>query len=120
MSSSLLMNNTFHFNSFMAKFERSEEVFDLEEKNHNMSLTMQNGLFNFSGEMQEMPEMQEIQEIQEMQLPTNIKENEMNMSEQINLNLFGKKDQGFDKSSYSIEQNFNENSHMILEEEFEK
>ena len=125
MSSSLLMNNTFHFNSFIAKFEKSEEVFDLEEKNHNMSLTMQNGLFNFSGEiqeMQEMPEMQEIQEIQEMQLPTNIKENEIkfNMSEPINLNLFGKKDQGFDKSSYSIEQNFNENSHMNLEEEFEK
>ena len=117
MSSSLLMNNnTFHFNSFMAKFEKSEEVFDLEEKNHNMSLTMQNGLFNFSGEIQEMQEMPEIQEIQEIQE----KENEMNMSEQINLNLFSKKDQGFDKSSYSIEQNFNENSHMNLEEEFEK
>ena len=116
MSSSLLMNNTFHFNSFIAKFEKSEEVFDLEEKNHNMSLTMQNGLFNFSGEIQEMQEMPEIQEIQEIQE----KENEMNMSEQINLNLFSKKDQGFDKSSYSIEQNFNENSHMNLEEEFEK
>ena len=115
MSSSSYWANPFHFNSFIAKFDKSEEVFDPEEKMQNMSMTMNNGIFNFSGEMQE------IQEIQEMQLPTNIKENEINVGgEPINLNLFSKKDQGFDKSSYSIEQNFNENSHMILEEEFEK
>ena len=118
MSSSSYWANPFHFNSFIAKFDKSEEVFDPEEKMQNMSMTMNNGIFNFSGEMQEI---QEIQEIQEMQLPTNIKENEINVGgEPINLNLFSKKDQGFDKSSYSIEQNFNENSHMILEEEFEK
>ena len=115
MSSSSYWANPFHFNSFIAKFDKSEEVFDPEEKMQNMSMTMNNGIFNFSGELQE------IQEIQEMQLPTNIKENEINVGgEPINLNLFSKKDQGFDKSSYSIEQNFNENSHMILEEEFEK
>ena len=116
MSSSSYWTNPFHFNSFIAKFDKSEEVFDPEEKTQNISMTMNNGIFNFSGEMQEM---QEIQESQEMQLPTNIKENEININEPINLNLFSKKDQGFDKS-YSIEQNFNENSHMILEEEFEK
>ena len=117
MSSSLNSTNPFHFNSFIAKFEKSEEVFDLEEKNQNMSMTVKNDFFNFSGEIQEI---QEIQEMQEMQLPTNIKESEINMSGPINLNLFSKKDQGFDKSINSIEQNFNENSHMILEEEFEK
>lgn len=109
MSSSSYWNNPFHFNSFIAKFDKSEEVFDPEEKFQNISMTLNNGIFNFS------------QEMQEMQLPTHIKENEMNMSEQqINLNLFSKKDQAYDKSLYSIEQNFNENSHMIMEEEYEK
>ena len=108
MSLSLNWNNPFHFNSFIGKLDRLEDVEDLEEKNQNMSMILNNGIFNFSGE------------IQEMQLPTNIKESEMNVSEHLNLNLFGKKDNGFDKSSYSIEQNFNENSHMNLEEEFEK
>ena len=108
MSLSLNWNNPFHFNSFIGKLDRLEDVDDLEEKNQNMSMILNNGIFNFSGEMQEM------------QLPTNIKESEMNVSEHLNLNLFGKKDNGFDKSSYSIEQNFNENSHMNLEEEFEK
>jgi hypothetical protein len=108
MSSSLNWNNPFHFNSFIGKFDKSEEFFGLEEKNQNMSMLLNNNIFNFSGE------------IQEMQLPTNIKEKEINMNEEINLNLFSKKDNGFDKSIYSIEQNFNETSHMILEEEFEK
>ena len=103
MNSSSYWNCPNHFNSFFAKIDKEEEIFDLEEKNQNMS--MNNGIFNFSGEMQ---------------LPTNIKENEINMNEALNLNEFSKKDQGFDKSSYSIEQNFNENSHMILEEEFDK
>ena len=108
MSTSAYWTNPFHFNSFIGKIDKSGEVFDPEEKNQNMSMTMNNVLFNLSDEMQEM------------QLPTNIKENEMNISEHINLNIFGKKDQGFDKSIYTIDQNFNENSHMILEEEFEK
>ena len=114
MSSSFNWNNTFHFNSFIGKFDKIEEFFGLEEKNQNMSMILNNNIFsNISGE-------QEMQDIQEMQLPSNIKENEINMTEAINLNLFGKKDNGFDKSSYSIEQNFNETSHMNLEEEFEK
>lgn len=115
MSSSIYWNQT-HFNSFIGKFDKSEEVFDPEEKNQNISMTINNGFngfFNFSGEIQEM------QEMQEMQLPSNIKE-EININEPLNLNLFCKKDQGFDKSINSIEQNFNETSHMILEEEDEK
>ena len=109
MSSSLNWNNPFHFNSFIGKFDKSEEFFGLEEKNQNMSMILNNNIFNSSGE------------IQEMQLPGNLKEeNEINMNEAINLNLFGKKDTNFDKSIYSIEQNFNETSHMILEEEYEK
>ena len=108
MSLSLNWNNPFHFNSFIGKLDRLEDADDLEEKNQNMSMILNNGIFNYSGE------------IQEMQLPTHIKENEINMSGPLNLNLFGKKDNGFDKSIYSIEQNFNETSHMNLEEEFEK
>jgi len=108
MSLSLNWNNPFHFNSFIGKLDRLEDADDLEEKNQNMSMILNNGIFNYSGE------------IQEMQLPTHIKENEINMSGPLNLNLFGKKDNGFDKSIYSIEQNFNETSHLNLEEEFEK
>ena len=113
MSSSSYWNNPFHFNSFIAKFDKAEEVFDLEEKNQNISMTMNTGLFNLSGEMQE---------IQEMQLPSNIKENEINLNINEPLNIFSSRKDivGFDKSSYSLEQNFNENSHMNLEEEFEK
>ena len=104
MSSSLIWNNPFHFNSFIAKFEKSDEEFDQEEKNHNLS--MNNINFNFSGELPDM------------QFHSNIKENDININD--NLNLFSKKDQAFDKSLYSLEQNFNENSHMNLDEEFEK
>ena len=111
MSSTLNLTNPFHFNSFIAKIDKSEEVFDLEEKNQNMSMTINNNIFYLSGD---------IQEIQEMQLPTNKIENEINMSEPYNFNISSKKDLAFDKSINSIEQNFNENSHMILEEEFEK
>ena len=72
-------------------------------------MTMNTGFFNLSGE------------IQEMELPSNIKENEINLDINEPLNIFSRKDiAGFDKSSYSLEQNFNENSHMNLEEEFEK
>ena len=110
MSSSSYWNNPFHFNSFIGKFDKFEDDFEQEEKNQNISMIMNTAIFNLSGEMQDM---------QEIQLPLNIKENEMNINEP--LNLFSKKDIGFDKSSYSIEQNFNENSHMNLEEEeFEK
>ena len=99
MSSSFYLNNNpNHFNSLIARIEKTDEVFDLEEKNQNLS--MNNGTFNFSGD------------IQEMLLPTNIIND--------NPHLFSKKDQVFDKSIYSIEQNFNENSHMILEEDFDK
>ena len=106
--SSSYWNNPFHFNSFIAKFDKFEEVLDQEEKIQNISMTLNNGISNLS------------QEMRIMQFPTHIKENEMNMSEQqINLNLFSKKDQAYDKSSL-IEQNFTENSHMILEEEYEK
>ena len=111
MSSSLNWTNPFHFNSFIAKIDKSEEVFDPEEKNQNMSMTINNNIFNLSGEMQD---------IQEMQLPTNKIENEINITEPYNFNLSSKKDLAFDKSIYSIEQNFNENSHMILEEDYEK
>ena len=104
MSSSLIWNNPFHFNSFIAKIEKSDEEFDQEEKNHNLS--MNNINFNFSGELPDM------------QFQSNIKENDININD--NLNLFSKKDQAFDKSLYSLEQNFNENSHMNLDEEFEK
>ena len=93
----------------MEKFDKFEDDFEQEDKNKNISMTMNTAIFNLSGEMQD---------IQEIQLPSNIKENEMNINEP--LNLFSKKDIGLDKSSYSIEQNFNENSHMNLEEEFEK
>ena len=79
MSSSSYWNNPFHFNSFIAKFDKAEEVFDLEEKNQNISMTMNTGLFNLSGEMQE---------IQEMQLPSNIKENEINLNINEPLNIF--------------------------------
>jgi hypothetical protein len=104
MSSSFNWNNPFHFNSFIAKIEKSEEEFDQEEKNQNLS--MNNIMFNFSGELPDM------------QFQSNIKENDININD--NLNLFSKKDQAFDKSLYSLEQNFNENSHMNLDEEFEK
>ena len=107
MSSFSNLGNSFHYNSIMGKFDKTDEVFDLGEKYHNISMNNLN--FNFSGDIPEIT-------------PSNIKENDMNINENetINLNLFGKKDQGFDKSSYSLEQNFNENSHMNIEEEFEK
>ena len=63
MSSSLCWNNPFHFNSFIAKIEKSDEEFDQEEKNQNMS--MNNIIFNFSGD------------IPEMQFQSNIKENDI-------------------------------------------
>jgi hypothetical protein len=79
MSSSFYLNsNPNHFNSLIARIEKTDEVFDLEEKNQNLS--MNNGMFNFSGD------------IQEMLLPTNIIND--------NPHLFSKKDQAFDKSIY--------------------
>lgn len=61
MSSSFNLNNPFHFNSFIAKIEKSEEEFEQEEKNQNLS--MNNIIFNFSGELPDM------------QFQSNIKEN---------------------------------------------
>ena len=113
MYTSNINNKSFHFNSFLAKSEKIEEMFDIEEKNPNASFNPNTGMFPFyySGDIQEEP----------LQLP---KENEIN-DNYMNLNLSqfqnSRKDQIFDKSYNSYEQNLNENSsHMIIEEEFEK
>ena len=45
MSSSSYMNNNLnYFNSLIARIEKTDEFFDLEEKNQNLS--MNNGMFN--------------------------------------------------------------------------
>ena len=91
------LNNSFHYISF---FDKIEEVDELEDKNANNSLQI--NLF---------PNC-ESSEQQIMNTTTNLFEGNLNLSQ-----LQNKKKNPIEDFSY-IEQNFNENSHMILEEEF--
>ena len=91
------LNNSFHYISF---FDKIEEVDELEDKNPNNSLQI--NLF---------PNC-ESSEQQIMNTTTNLFEGNLNFSQ-----LQNKKKNPIEDFSY-IEQNFNENSHMILEEEF--
>ena len=91
------LNNSFHYISF---FDKIEEVDELEDKNPNNSLQI--NLF---------PNC-ESSEQQIMNTTTNLFEGNLNLSQ-----LQNKKKNPIEDFSY-IEQNFNENSHMILEEEF--
>ena len=91
------LNNSFHYTSFLDKTEEGE---DLEEKNpNNLSKII---LF---------PNIESL-EPQIMNTTANLFEPNLNLSQ-----LQNKKKNPMEDISY-IEQNFNENSHMILEEEF--
>ena len=91
------LNNSFHYTSFLDKTEEGE---DLEEKNpNNLSKII---LF---------PNIESL-EPQIMNTTANLFEPNLNLSQ-----LQKKKKNPMEDISY-IEQNFNENSHMILEEEF--
>ncbi len=91
------LNNSFHYTSFLDKTEEGE---DLEEKNpNNLSKII---LF---------PNIESL-EPQIMNTTANLFEPNLNLSQSQN-----KKKNPMEDISY-IEQNFNENSHMILEEEF--
>ena len=91
------LNNSFHYTSFLDKTEEGE---DLEEKNpNNLSKII---LF---------PNIESL-EPQIMNTTANLFEPNLNLSQ-----LQNKKKNPIEDISY-IEQNFNENSHMILEEEF--
>ena len=91
------LNNSFHYTSFLDKTEEGE---DLGEKNpNNLSKII---LF---------PNIESL-EPQIMNTTANLFEPNLNLSQ-----LQNKKKNPMEDISY-IEQNFNENSHMILEEEF--